>query len=223
MTTHQLGVHSMKLPRVFWCTKKPHGNFVVKTGGDYSTQFWCSMCDVCIHCLPPVFFPFSISSVFGSTLGTWRVLKCRCCIFHFSPQETRRTIACYVRTVGSSRGVNSAPTHLLVGWAENLCFLLASFELSIVTLTPPRVQKKRDDDFLEEKFLISLKLYFAGTIAYRFELHFFDGKSCAMLRPGRHGEGGDDARGAAGGFATTVSAAGGSNLDRKKNWWMAHG
>ena len=118
-------------------------------------------------------FPFSISSVFGSTFGTWRVLKCRCCIFHFSPQETRRTIACYVRTVGSSRGVNSAPTHLLVGWAENLCFLLASFELSIVTLTPPRVQKKRDDDFLEEKSLISLKLHFAGTIAYRFELHFF--------------------------------------------------
>lgn len=139
-------------------------------------------------------FPFSISSVFGSTFGTWRVLKCRCCNFHFSPQETRRTIACYVRTVGSSRGVNSAPTHLFVGWAENLCFLLASWNCILLEPLPTGLS-----------------------------CIFFDGKSCAMLRPGRHGEGGDDARGAAGGFATTVSAAGGSNLDRKKNWWMAHG
>jgi len=44
-----------------------------------------------------------------------------------------------------------------------------------------------------------------------------------MLRSGRHGEGGYDAGGAAGRFATMISVARGNNLDGKKNWWMAHG
>ena len=91
----------------------PHGNFAVKTGEDHSTVFGASCVTFVSVACPGVFFLHLIS--IWIDVWDFENLSSVVAAFFTSVQKSRRPIACCVRTVGSSRGVNSAQTHLLVG------------------------------------------------------------------------------------------------------------